>query len=209
MKFYKVLLGPITVSDGLVALDAHQARDRRMHTLATDQPGVFGIGGPMVFKTGETFGLEFDGDHRRIVHGRQPFGDIVEPLAHYEDIDEDVDEDPDSDPSENPEGGEDPAETKGLFDKVKDALGGNKNPTDPAHPERPEDEAARIDCIAGAIGHGLKYGKLVLENTGHFTKDGKPQVEALEAILRWQPSGKDRDAAWQKHQARLDAGVAA
>lgn len=57
------------------------------------------------------------------------------------------------------------------------------------------DEAAdKADALVAAI------GQLDPENHDHWTKAGKPDVAALEAILGRDISADDRDAAWQRAQ---------
>ena len=53
-----------------------------------------------------------------------------------------------------------------------------------------------IDAILDAI------DALIPTSETAWTKDGKPQVVALERALGYDISAADRDAAWDKHQDR-------
>lgn len=55
--------------------------------------------------------------------------------------------------------------------------------------EAPTDPAERLAAIKGAI------AQLDPDNPEHFTKGGKPQVEAIEAVLGYGVSAAERDAA--------------
>jgi hypothetical protein len=55
----------------------------------------------------------------------------------------------------------------------------------------PETRSVRLAAIREA------RGRLDPENPGHFTVDGKPHIQALEAHLRWRPSAEERDEAME------------
>lgn len=62
--------------------------------------------------------------------------------------------------------------------------------------------SARIDAAMDRAAHLLiAIGKLEPGNPDHFTKDGKPRTDALEAALGGdEVSASDRDAAWEDFQ---------
>lgn len=67
-------------------------------------------------------------------------------------------------------------------------------PLDPAlgteeTPEAPTDPEERLAAIRKAI------AQLGPENPEHYGKSGKPHVEAIEAILGWNITAAERDAA--------------
>ena len=79
------------------------------------------------------------------------------------------------------------------FDPERHTLWADR--TDPdAKNKGPEDVAERLEAIKGAI------AQLDRENPEHFTKGGKPQVEAIEAVLGWNITAAERDAAWESMQ---------
>lgn len=73
------------------------------------------------------------------------------------------------------------------FDAEKDRLWeeGDQAPAGPTDPEE------RLAAIRDAI------AQLDPENPEHFTKDGKPQVAAIEAILGYNITAAERDAAME------------
>lgn len=66
--------------------------------------------------------------------------------------------------------------------------------TEPAGEVDEAEAVNEADEIVAAI------GQLNPENPDHWTKAGKPDVAALEAILDRDISADDRDAAWQRAQ---------
>lgn len=61
-----------------------------------------------------------------------------------------------------------------------------------AAPKRKDDRLSKIQAAALDLSQ---------DNPGHFTEDGLPQVEALEALLGWAPKAAERDEAWAALQA--------
>ena len=84
-------------------------------------------------------------------------------------------------------------ETMQLWDAAPEAP--PPAPEDPPAPEAPTDPAERLDAIVVAI------QSLDEVDPELWTKGGKPQVSAIEAVLGWEISGAERDEAW----ARLEA----
>ena len=62
-------------------------------------------------------------------------------------------------------------------------------------PQEPVDAAERIAAVVDAI------SRLDAEIDANWTKDGRPQIPALNLITGWLVTGKDRDAAWAQINA--------
>ena len=60
--------------------------------------------------------------------------------------------------------------------------------------ERPDNREVLGEEIVDAI------GKLEDGNAEHWTKGGKPEVRALEAVLNYDITAAERDAAWDAYQ---------
>lgn len=189
MQYFRVIRGPVSVSAGVVRMNSAQHK-RRRHKVALDvgnpNDGYYTPRVPIHFKTGEVFG--YDGvDLRKSVAGADTFNEILEVVAESAFVADPV---PfmAAAPSAPVEG-----------DEEKEPAG------QMISGPRPEEETGRVAMIMAAIDHGISTGQLDPDNTGYFTRGGKPQVTAIESIMGWIPSAAERDAAWKAYQAVMEA----
>jgi hypothetical protein len=70
------------------------------------------------------------------------------------------------------------------------ALKAIEGPTGDAELQVPTDAKERLAAIVTAI------GKIDLNNTDLWLKDGKPASEAIAAVLGWSVTAAERNAAW-------------
>ena len=94
-------------------------------------------------------------------------------------------------PAPNTEGGSSPHGAAGDDAPGGPGAGRASAPSAPAIPPARPDEAADVArAIEAAIGR-LDAGDAAL-----WTRDGRPQVTAIEAVLGWGISAGERDAVW-------------
>lgn len=78
------------------------------------------------------------------------------------------------------------------------ALGAVEEVVSAAQPDKILDDAERLAAIVSAI------GELDKDNVSNWTTGGKPQIPAIQEITGWALTGKERDAAWESMQPRID-----
>jgi hypothetical protein len=194
MKLYRVDVGPAQIGSGeIIGLTSEQA-DPRLHNLEALEAGPdidpsegripYRVINPMQFKVGELIEIA-QGPSR----SQQQFLVDVEAETAAKNAGQTASTDP-----RQPRTGAAATPTPGQQLPDRSTLTRDERFT-PGEKKRPRSKGELHDAILAAT------DRLNAHDPGTFTADGKPQVNALEAVLGYAITADERDEAWAKKPA--------